>query len=151
MHPIRRQKMQVLLCFMGVIACIVGLVLYALRQNINLFYTPTQLSANHAPHNHAIRLGGVVVEGSIVRGERLNVRFQITDYHDTVNVRYQGILPDLFREGKGVVAEGEWLMNNQFKASSVLAKHDENYMPPEVKEALATYQKSKPLKGEVGS
>ncbi len=137
MHPVRRRKMLVVVLSVLVLGLVAGLVLYALRQNISLFYTPTELAAGLAPRDHPIRLGGMVVEGSIVRESNLTVRFQITDYHDTIAVIYQGILPDLFREGKGIVAQGVWLGQQQFQASSVLAKHDENYMPPEVKDALA--------------
>ena len=136
MHPRRRQKMSQVMALVFVIGIIIALVLYALRQNISLFYSPTDLAAGLAPREHAIRLGGMVVLGSIVHDEKLKVRFRITDYHDTIDVVYQGILPDLFREEKGVVTEGIWLGQHQFKATRVLAKHDENYMPRDVKNAL---------------
>lgn len=139
MHPIRRRKMMVIVISILVAGLVVGLVLYALRQNISLFYTPTEVATGVAPINHPIRLGGLVVEGSIQRSDDLRVRFQITDNHETIAVVYQGILPDLFREGKGVVVQGMWSGNQAFQASSVLAKHDENYMPPEVKDALAKH------------
>lgn len=139
MHPVRRRKMMVIVISILVAGLVVGLVLYALRQNISLFYTPTEVATGVAPLNHPIRLGGLVVEGSIQRSDDLRVRFQITDNHETIAVVYQGILPDLFREGKGVVVQGMWRGNQAFQASSVLAKHDENYMPPEVKDALAKH------------
>jgi len=115
----------------------VGLTMFALSQNINLFYSPTQIASGEAPHNTRIRAGGMVVDGSVVRDQQsLNVTFDITDYDQTVTVHYDGILPDLFREGQGIVAQGELDSNNVFQASEVLAKHDENYMPPEVADAL---------------
>jgi cytochrome c-type biogenesis protein CcmE len=111
--------------------------MFALSQNINLFYSPTQIASGEAPHNTRIRAGGMVVDGSVVRDQQsLNVTFDITDYDQTVTVHYDGILPDLFREGQGIVAQGELDSNNVFQASEVLAKHDENYMPPEVADAL---------------
>jgi cytochrome c-type biogenesis protein CcmE len=109
-----------------------------LRQNISLFYTPTQIAAGEAPQQHHIRLGGMVEKNSILRGQKgLEVQFKITDFNRTITVTYTGILPDLFKEGQGVVAEGQLVDNQHFRASQVLAKHDENYMPPEVKAALS--------------
>ena len=115
---------------------IIGLTLYALKNNVNLFYTPTEVQTGLAPLNQNIRVGGMVVKNSIERGSGVYVEFKITDYAHTIKVKYEGILPDLFREEQGIVAEG--LLNNklQFIASQVLAKHDENYMPPEVKASL---------------
>lgn len=118
------------------------LVLYALRQNISLFYTPSQIVQGEAPANHLIRAGGMVVKGSMQRGTNdLSVRFKITDFQNSVDVIYQGILPDLFREGQGVVVQGHLLDDHLFKALTILAKHDENYMPPEVKSALDNAKK----------
>lgn len=115
-----------------------GLVLYALRQNISLFYTPTQVVKGEAPVQHPIRVGGMVEKGSIIRAHKgLEVQFKITDFDKTITLSYTGILPDLFREGQGIVAEGEVIDNLHFRATQVLAKHDANYMPPEVKAALA--------------
>jgi cytochrome c-type biogenesis protein CcmE len=127
-----------LLFIMSILAVASALVLYALRQNISLFYTPTQVATGQAPVNHSIRVGGMVEKGSIVRADQgLEVQFKITDFEQTITVTYQGILPDLFREGQGIVAEGYLTDNHLFRASQVLAKHDANYMPPEVKAALA--------------
>ena len=115
----------------------VGLVLYALRQNINLFYTPSQVTNGEVPSGHAFRIGGLVVNGSVKRSDiDLQVSFLLTDTQQQTKVTYLGILPDLFREGQGIVAQGK--LNNQgvVVADQVLAKHDENYMPPEVKQAL---------------
>lgn len=137
MHPIRLKKLTMLLTIMGILALALALVLYALRQNISLFYTPSQVSLGEVPLNHAVRLGGMVNKGSLHRGdEPLAVEFTVTDFAHEVTILYQGILPDLFREGQGVVVDGELLPSGQFKATRVLAKHDEKYMPPEVKNSL---------------
>ena len=110
---------------------------YALRGNINLFYPPADVVAGMAPLDRSIRVGGMVVEGSIERSDHdLTTRFLVTYYDGVVEVSYTGILPDLFAEGEGVVASGMLLADGRFAATEVLAKHDENYMPPEVAEAL---------------
>jgi cytochrome c-type biogenesis protein CcmE len=115
----------------------VGLVAYALRGNINLFYPPVEVAAGEAPMDTAIRVGGMVVDGSVQRAsDSLEVRFSVTDYQATVDIVYEGILPDLFAEGEGVVASGRLSADGVLRADEVLAKHDENYMPPEVAEAL---------------
>ncbi|KTD35990.1 cytochrome c-type biogenesis protein CcmE [Legionella nautarum] len=137
MNPVRKRKMLVLLFILFVLTLVTSLVLYALGQNINLFYTPSQVVKGEAANKHSIRLGGMVVKNSIVRGGDLSVQFKLTDYKQTVTVHYRGILPDLFREGQGIVALGELSDNQHFTAKEVLAKHDANYMPPEVKDALA--------------
>lgn len=137
MLPARKEKMKKLILLLCVVGTAAGLVLYALRQNISLFYTPTQISAGVAPLQHTIRVGGMVEKGSIIRSPKgLEVQFKITDYGKTITVYYRGILPDLFREGQGIVAEGEAINKKSFRASQVLAKHDANYMPPEVKASL---------------
>ncbi len=137
MKPARKRKIGIIVLLLTVVSIALALVLYALRQNISLFYTPTQIAQGEATGTHAIRAGGMVVPGSIVRepGD-LTVHFKITDYKHTVDVEYRGILPDLFREGQGIVAQGGLIDNQHFKASTVLAKHDEKYMPPEVRNAL---------------
>lgn len=138
MNAVRKRKMFLLLFIISILALVTGLVLYALRQNISLFYTPTQIVNGEASSKHTIRLGGMVVKGSIVRASKgLAVQFKLTDFKQTVTVNYEGILPDLFREEQGIVALGELSPDGQFKAQEVLAKHDANYMPPEVKDALA--------------
>jgi cytochrome c-type biogenesis protein CcmE len=138
MSPARKRKLFMILFFMTILALAAGLVLYALRQNISLFYTPTQIAAGQAPLAHPIRIGGMVEKNSIVRAkEGLEVQFKITDFDKTIIVTYTGILPDLFREGQGIVAEGEATDTQNFRATQVLAKHDANYMPPEVKAALS--------------
>ncbi len=138
MHPVRKQRL-VLVCFIVVFPTLaVGLVTYGLRGNINLFFPPAEIAAGKAPVGQPIRLGGMVVEGSVRRDpDSLRVEFDVTDYQATVTAVYTGILPDLFSEGEGVVASGVLDRNGVLQATEVLAKHDENYMPPEVAEALA--------------
>jgi cytochrome c-type biogenesis protein CcmE len=115
----------------------VMLILNAFKSNMVFFYTPTQVEKGEVPKDTGFRLGGLVVPDSLKReDDGLTVRFQITDTARTVSVTYKGILPDLFKEGKGVVAQGKLDAGGLFVASEVLAKHDENYMPPEAAEAL---------------
>jgi cytochrome c-type biogenesis protein CcmE len=117
----------------------VALVLNAFQSNLVFFFTPSQVASNEAPKDRAFRIGGLVEAGSVVREkDALTVRFRVTDTAKTIPVVYTGILPDLFREGKGVVAQGRVGQDGTFRASEVLAKHDENYMPPEAAEALKT-------------
>jgi cytochrome c-type biogenesis protein CcmE len=138
MRAARKRKLTLIAFILTVISIVCALVLYALRQNISLFYTPTQVTSGEAPTNRSIRVGGMVEKGSITRAKTgLEVRFKVTDYDKTITIIYSGILPDLFREEQGIVAEGELIDNQHFQATRVLAKHDANYMPPEVKEALA--------------
>jgi cytochrome c-type biogenesis protein CcmE len=121
----------------------VGLVLYALRGNVSLYFTPTQVFNKQAPLERSFRIGGLVVDHSLKREpDGLTVHFLVTDTDKTMPVVYTGILPDLFKEGKGVVAEGKLESDGVFHASQVLAKHDENYMPPEAKAALDAAKKN---------
>jgi cytochrome c-type biogenesis protein CcmE len=114
-----------------------ALVLNAFQSNLVFFFTPTQVAQNEAPRDRAFRIGGIVEEGSVVREkDALTVRFKVTDTARAVPVVYTGILPDLFKEGKGVVAQGRLNSDGTFKANEVLAKHDENYMPPEAAHAV---------------
>ena len=114
-----------------------ALVLNAFQSNLVFFFTPSQVASNEAPRDRTFRVGGMVETGSVVRDkDALTVRFKVTDTARTIPVVYTGILPDLFREGKGVVAQGRIGPDGIFRASEVLAKHDENYMPPEAAEAL---------------
>lgn len=137
MHPKRRNKLLIILGLLAATGVIVGLVLYALSQNINLFFSPTDMAQGKAPIDQRIRAGGMVREGSLERAtDSLKVRFVITDFVEDVAVDYTGILPDLFREGQGIVAQGKMNDEGVFIADEVLAKHDENYMPPEVLQAL---------------
>ncbi|MEO8676516.1 MAG: cytochrome c maturation protein CcmE [Casimicrobiaceae bacterium] len=121
----------------GMLGVAAALVLNAFQSNLVFFFTPTQIAANEAPHGRAFRIGGMVVENSLKReSDGLTVRFGITDTARTVPVVYKGILPDLFKEGKGVVAQGKLEGDGMFHATEVLAKHDENYMPPAAADAI---------------
>jgi cytochrome c-type biogenesis protein CcmE len=149
MHPIRKKRLTIVLFLMAGIAVAVGLTTYALRQNINLFYDPTQIAAGEAPADVRIRAGGMVEEGSVLRDtESLKVAFKVTDFTESVTVEYVGILPDLFTEGQGIVAMGKLNSEGVFIADQVLAKHDENYMPTEVADALAKASESRDMATE---
>lgn len=133
----RKQRRLTLIGIAGIVLAIAaGLVLYALSDRIVFFNSPSDIRANAPAPGQRIRLGGLVVDGSVVKGVDGSVRFSVTDGAATVPVAYRGILPDLFREGQGVVAEGVLEPGGEFSASTVLAKHDENYMPKEVADAL---------------
>ncbi len=133
----RKQRRIVLIgSALGVLALAVGLVLNAMRGSIVFFNSPTDVVEKQTKPGERIRLGGLVKEGSVARRENLAVRFDVTDGKNTITVAYQGLLPDLFREGQGVVTEGTLDTSGTFKADSVLAKHDEAYMPKEVADAL---------------
>lgn len=137
MNPKRKQKLMLIGLMVGGLSLAIGLTLYALSSNINLFYAPTQIMAGEAPEGVEIRAGGMVVEGSVERDtQSMKVRFAVTDYNQEIWINYEKILPDLFREGQGVVAVGRLNDQGELMASQVLARHDENYMPPEVAEAL---------------
>src|SRR6476661_2262972 len=139
---------------LSVLGIAAGLVLFALKDSIVFFNSPTDVVEKHVAPGSRIRLGGLVKPGTLVRGDNLLVRFEVTDGNTSVPVSYIGILPDLFREGQGVVTEGALDGLGHFKADSVLAKHDENYMPKEVADALKKqghwkdeYENKKPAAG----
>jgi cytochrome c-type biogenesis protein CcmE len=137
MHPHRKQRLIIVLFIVFGSAVAVTLASFALRENINLFYSPADIAAGKAPVGKNIRAGGMVKEGSIQRDSgSLRVDFVVTDFQSVVPVVYTGILPDLFDEGQGVVASGQMDSYGVFQATEVLAKHDENYMPPEVQAAV---------------
>lgn len=137
MRAKRKQKLYIILGLVGLAAVAVGLALFALRSNINLFFSPVQIAEGQAPVERQIRAGGMVREDSVRRDlDSLDVAFTVTDYVEDVEVRYNGILPDLFREGQGVVVVGRLQSEGWIRADQVLARHDENYMPPEVADAL---------------
>ena len=122
---------------LAVLAIAAALVLSAFRQNLVFFFTPTQIASNEAPLNKSFRVGGLVAPGSVKRlPDGVTVQFVVTDTAKSIPVAYRGALPDLFREGKGVVTQGRLGPDGVFHATEVLAKHDENYMPPEVKDSL---------------
>ena len=127
----------------GVVALGVAaaLVLAAFQKNLVFFFTPSQVAANEAPQGRSFRIGGMVVPGSLKR-EGVNVEFTVTDTAKSMRVTYRGQLPDLFREGKGVVAQGQLGADGMFRANEVLAKHDENYMPPEAADAVRKAQQT---------
>lgn len=132
----KQKRLAVIGSGMGFLALAAGLTFYALGQQTSYFYMPADLLAKPAMAGERIRLGGLVQEGSIVRGEGTRVRFAITDYENAVDIVYDGILPDLFREEQGVVTEGAFGADGVFLADTVLAKHDETYMPREVADSL---------------
>ena len=131
----RHKRLAVIGGILGAVAVAAGLVLNAFQSNLVFFFSPSQVIAKEAPAGRTFRLGGLVKEGSVKRSGT-EVQFAVTDTAQTVPVRYTGILPDLFKEGKGVVAQGQVGADGVFVAREVLAKHDENYMPPEAAEAL---------------
>jgi len=143
MNPRRKKRLLAVTSVIFGLGAVVGLVLYALQENINLFYTPSELIEGKGPNlekpfiGQKLRIGGMVVPGSVVRDESsLEVSFKLTDTGPIVTIRYQGILPDLFREGQGIVAQGVLIEPDVIEAFEVLAKHDEEYMPAEVAEAV---------------
>jgi cytochrome c-type biogenesis protein CcmE len=149
MSPTQRTRLKVVLIILVGVAIAAALTLYALRQKVSLFYTPTQVLEGEAPSSRTIRVGGIVVHGSVKRvPDSLDMTFTLSDTANDIVVHYSGILPDLFKEGQGVVVQGRVNRANEIIAREVLAKHDENYMPPEVIESVnrakfsKLYQKS---------
>ena len=132
----RQRRLSLIALSFGVLALAIGLVLSALKDSIVFFNSPTDVLQKHVAAGTRIRLGGLVSPGSLVRSDNMQVRFQVTDGNHAVTVAYQGLLPDLFREGQGVVTEGALDTAGVFRADSVLAKHDETYMPREVADSL---------------
>ncbi len=142
MNPVSRNRLVLVVLIVVGVSVAVGLALVALSKNINLFYSPTQVVNGKAPRHHLFRVGGLVVPGSIKHDPKsLQMSFVLTDGANKVRVNYRGILPDLFRAGQGIVAQGRLAGNGGFVADQVLAKHDANYMPPDVKDALKTAKK----------
>jgi cytochrome c-type biogenesis protein CcmE len=133
----RQKRLAFIVGGVALVAAAAGLVLFALKDNVSLYFTPTQVANHEAPQGRNFRIGGLVEAGSVSReGDGLTVHFRVTDGVKGMDVVYKGILPDLFKEGKGIVAQGRLEADNVFHADEVLAKHDENYMPPEAKAAL---------------
>ncbi len=137
----RQRRVSIVVGVLAAVSAAAALVLNAFQSNLVFFYTPTQVAAGEAPKGRTFRVGGLVQEGSVKR-EGVTVQFLVTDTVKAMPVRYDGPLPDLFKEGKGVVAQGQQDANGVFTAREVLAKHDENYMPPEAAEALKRAGKS---------
>jgi cytochrome c-type biogenesis protein CcmE len=129
---------------LAALATAAGLILAAFQQNLVFFFTPSQIAANEAPRDKTFRIGGMVEKGSVARqADGVTVRFLVTDTAKTIPVVYRGALPDLFREGKGVVAQGRVGPDGAFHATEILAKHDENYMPPEAADAVKRAQETR--------
>ncbi len=137
----RHKRLLLIVGALAVLGIATALVLNAFRSNLVFFYTPTQIANGEVPKNTAFRIGGLVKAGSLTR-DGITSSFVVTDTAKDVTVTYSGILPDLFREGRGMVAQGKLGNDGQFVATEVLAKHDENYMPPEVKDAVNQAQKA---------
>jgi cytochrome c-type biogenesis protein CcmE len=148
----RQKRLSFIVAGVALVAVAVGLVLYALKNNVSLYFTPTQVYNKEAPQGRSFRIGGLVEVGSLQREkDGLTVHFSITDTTKTMPVVYKGILPDLFKEGKGVVAQGKLEADNVFRAEEVLAKHDENYMPPEAIDAIKKAEAAKAGVAQPGS
>jgi cytochrome c-type biogenesis protein CcmE len=137
----RHKRIAAIVLGVAALGVVTALVLSAFEKNLVFFFTPSQVAANEAPQGRTFRIGGMVVSGSVKR-DGVDVRFVVTDTAQTIPVVYRGQLPDLFREGKGVVAQGQLGADGVFRAREVLAKHDENYMPPEAAHAVAEAQKT---------
>ena len=142
----RHKRIAIIVGALAGLGVAAGLVLNALQSNVAFFFTPTQVIGGEAPKNKAFRVGGMVREGSLKR-EQMTVHFVITDMAKDVAVSYTGILPDLFKEGKGAVVQGKLGADGHFVATEVLAKHDENYMPPEAQHAVDEAAKAKQMQG----
>jgi cytochrome c-type biogenesis protein CcmE len=141
----RRKRLFIVMAIVAGVGIAAALAVQAFRDNMMLFFDPTQIAAGEAPRGRPFRIGGMVTQGSVTREPgSLEVRFVVTDFQNSVPVSYTGVLPDLFREGQGVVAHGKLNESGLFVADEVLAKHDENYMPPEVAKSL----KNKPAAAE---
>ena len=137
MTPKRKKRIMLIGLMLAGVAIAAGFALQAFNENLMFFYTPSEVAAGEAPAGRMIRVGGLVTDGSVKRqSDGLTVQFDVTDNDKTITVQYTGILPDLFREGQGIVAHGRLQQDRLFVAEEVLAKHDENYMPPEVADAL---------------
>jgi cytochrome c-type biogenesis protein CcmE len=148
----RQKRLSFIVAGLALVAAAVGLVLYALKNNVSLYFTPTQVYNKEAPQGRSFRIGGLVEVGSLQREkDGLTSHFSITDNSKTMTVVYTGILPDLFKEGKGVVARGKLEADNVFHAEEVLAKHDENYMPPEALDAMKKAEAAKAGAAQPGS
>ncbi len=141
MHPLRKRRLILIIIMIIGVATATGFALTAFNQNLMFFFSPSDVQAGKAPENRLFRMGGIVVDGSVKRSDtNTDVWFDITDNEKAMTVKYSGILPDLFREGQGIITKGKLNAKGEFIAEEVLAKHDENYMPPEV----AATMKKKP-------
>ena len=137
MKPARKKRLFFIVFLVAGVTLAAAFAMYAFNQNLMFYFSPTDVKQGKAPVNKIFRMGGMVVEGTFKKEPKtLKVHFDLTDYEKTVSVEYEGILPDLFREGQGIISRGKLNTDGVFIAEEVLAKHDENYMPPEVAESL---------------
>jgi len=147
--PARKKRLFFIIFLIAGVALAAGFAMYAFNQNLMFYFSPTDVKQGKAPVNKLFRMGGMVVKGSFKKEPKnLKVHFDLTDYEKTVSVEYEGILPDLFREGQGIISRGKLNAQGVFIAEEVLAKHDENYMPPEVAESLEKAKKALEKKAE---
>ncbi|MFC7377051.1 cytochrome c maturation protein CcmE [Brevundimonas sp. GCM10030266] len=145
--PKARRRLWIFVAVAPILALAVGLSLYAMRDSVTFFFSPSEATLEKAPEGRVIRLGGLVEMGSVQRSNDGEVAFVVTDNLASTRVVYRGDLPDLFREGQGIVAQGAFLPDRSFRATQVLAKHDENYMPREVQESLKAKGEWRPEAG----
>ena len=149
MTPARKKRLFFIVFLVAGVTLAAGFAMYAFNQNLMFYFSPTDVKQGKAPVDKLFRMGGMVVDGTFKKEPgSLKVHFDITDYEKTVTVQYEGILPDLFREGQGIISRGKLNSDGVFIAEEVLAKHDENYMPPEVAESLEKARKSLEKKAE---
>lgn len=142
MKPARKKRLLFIIFLVTGVTIAAGFAFYAFNQNLMFYFSPSEVKQGKAPVNKIFRMGGMVVEGTFKKEKKsLKVFFDITDYEKTVTVEYTGLLPDLFREGQGIISRGKLNTEGVFVAEEVLAKHDENYMPPEVAESLKKAKK----------
>ncbi len=137
MHPSRKKRLYIIIFILAGVSLATALALYALKQNINLYYTPSQVVAGKVPQGHTFRIGGIVEKGSVHHAKKgLEMSFRLTDTVHDIKVEYKGVLPDLFRVGQGIVAQGKLNTKGVLIADQILAKHGADYMPPPVKQAI---------------
>ena len=142
MKPARKKRLFFIIFLITGVTVAAGFAFYAFNQNLMFYFSPSEVKQGKAPMNKLFRMGGMVVDGTFKKEPKsLKVHFDITDYEKTVTVEYTGLLPDLFREGQGIISRGKLNSEGVFVAEEVLAKHDENYMPPEVAESLKKAKK----------
>ncbi|WP_440996645.1 cytochrome c maturation protein CcmE [Arhodomonas sp. SL1] len=150
MTPARKKRLSLVGLLLAGVGVAAALMLSAFSENMLYFYPPSEVAAGEAPVDYPFRMGGMVADDSVAHGDGVEVRFEVTDGAVAIPVRYEGVLPDLFREGQGVVVRGRLDGNGAFTADEVLAKHDENYMPPEVADAMAAAKAAQSVEGGGG-
>ena len=149
MHPARARRLKLILLMLVAVGNATGFALFALKENLMFYFTPAEVATGKAPVNQLFRVGGMVVDGSVKKSnDSVDVQFDITDYDKTITIKFADILPDLFREGQGIIAKGRLNESGVFIAEEVLAKHDENYMPAEVAAQMKQRAEQAKLKGQ---